>query len=194
MRKGGQKAKGNAHQRAVAAIFAGAYYPNGGGIFKSTPSKGGWESRAVPGDVIPFREIDPTGAAISGAAMTIDLRFPFSIECKDWKDENVKHFVSGLYSAECQFFDWMEQSQSDASCVGKMPIVIFKLYRTKNMAMLSSQDFREIANSFGNFVGKMYVLERIMPMNEAAASQKLVFVLLSDFIEWIDWHIYKEEE
>lgn len=192
MRKGGQKAKGTAHQRRVANIFTPAYYPKGEGLFKSTPGSGGWDKRAAPGDVIAFKFVDK-----ERNQMIIDKDFPMVIECKDWKDDNVKHFFSGLYSDESQLFDWMEQAYGDSLYVGKIPIVVFKLYRTENVVMFMSSSFNKLADLFGNFTGKTYVIEKIMPKRynkEKEAYQRLVFVLLRDFIQWIDWEAYKSNE
>lgn len=188
MRKGGQKAKGSAHQRRVANLFTPAYYPEGQGLFKSTPGSGGWDKRAAPGDVIAFKYIDEETKELGR-----DKNFPMVIECKDWKDANVKHFFSGLYSDESQLFDWMEQAMDDALVVKKIPIVVFKLYRTENVVMLMSSTFNKLADLFGNFTGKIYIIEKIMPKGynkEQEAYQKLVFVLLKDFIQWIDWRVY----
>lgn len=205
MRKGGQKAKGSAHQRAVAEFFTPAYYPKGDGLFKSTPGSGGWDKRAAPGDVIAFKYTDK-----EKNQMVTDETFPMTIECKDWRDENVKHFFSGLYSEESQLFGWMEQSWEDALVVKKVPIVVFKLYRTANIVMLISTDFNSLANYFGNFTGKKYAIEKKMSKEEQSYKEKtvkrsegqitflmhqeLVFILLKDFLEWIDWEIYKKEK
>lgn len=189
MRKGGQKAKGTAHQRRVAELFfTPAYYPLGDGLFKSTPGSGGWDKRAAPGDIIAFKYVSK-----ERDQMVIDETFPMTIECKDWKDENVKHFFSGLYSDESQLFGWMEQSLADSFWVKKIPIVVFKLYRTENVVMLMSSTFNKLADLFGNFTGKIYIIEKIMPKGynkEQEAYQKLVLVLLKDFIQWIDWRVY----
>lgn len=204
MRKGGQKAKGNAHQRWVADLFTPAYYPAGDGEFKSTPGSGGWDKRAAPGDVIAFKYLD-----METKEMGRDKTFPMVIECKDWRDENVKHFFSGLYSEDSQLFDWMAQAWEDSLVVKKMPIVVFKLFRTENIVMILSTDFYSLAQNFGNFVGKIYMIEKTMPKEQKSYKEKIVersdaqmtflmhqemvFVLLKDFIEWIDWEIYKSK-
>lgn len=202
MRKGGQKAKGNAHQRWVASLFTPAYYPKGDGEFKSTPGSGGWDKRAAPGDIIAFKYLNK-----ETKEMGRDKTFPMVIECKDWRDESVKHFFSGLYSEESQLFGWMEQAWEDSLVVKKMPIVIFKLYRTENVAMILSTDFYSLAETFGNFVGKIYTIEKIMPKEQKSYKEKiiersdvqttflmhqeLIFVLLKDFLEWIDWEFFR---
>jgi len=202
MKKGGQKAKSNAHQRRVAGLFTSAYYPTDDGLFKSTPGSGGWDKRAAPGDVIAFKYIDE-----ETKEMGRDKTFPMNIECKDWRGESVKHFFSGLYSDESQLFGWMEQAWEDALLIKKMPIVVFKLYRTENVVMLLSTDFYSLTNYFGNFVGKIYTIEKIMPKEQKSHKEKtikhsrgettflmhqeLIFILLKDFLEWIEWELFK---
>lgn len=186
MKKGSQKAKGNAYELVIAKLFTETYYPAEDGEFRRVPLSGGWDKRAAPGDLVALKYVDT-----EGEEMVIDRSFPFSVECKTWKDENVKHFFSGLYSEESIFFDWIRQACADSSPVRKTPLVVFKLYRTENIAMLVSTDFYQLASLFGNFVGKIYNIEKIMSKNEKEIPQKLVFVLLKDFLEWIDWEVYK---
>ena len=131
MKKGGQKAKSNRHQNMVAKIFDDAYYPEGDGEFRSTPASGGWDKRIAPGDIQPF-----VYRSRKSDEMIIDQSFPFSIECKDWKDENVKHIFSGLYSQPSQIYGWIEQSMGDADASGRIPVVVFKLYRTENVVLM----------------------------------------------------------
>lgn len=194
MKKGGQKAKANAHQRAVAKIFTEAYYPDGDGEFRSTPGSGGWDKRIAPGDVIAFKKIAPVHGHTGMTPepdFAIDNTFPLSIECKDWRDENVKHFFSGLYSEESQIFDWMRQSLADASCVNKTPIVVFKLFRTENIVILLSHDFVRLADLFGNFGKKFYTINSVPEKAVYHMRLELTLMLLKDFIEWIDWYVFK---
>jgi len=191
MRKGGQKAKGSTHQRRVARMFTGAYYPDDDGEFKSTPGSGGWDKRVAPGDIIAFKY-----TSADKDEMVIDRSFPLVVECKDWKDKNVKHFVSGLYAKECQLFGWMEQAIDDCvqarNKVGrKIPVVVFKLYRTENVVMIQSIEYSELTQMFGQLEVKRYVLKLIREEGEEAWN--LIFILLSDFLDWIDWDFYKEK-
>ena len=124
-------------------------------------------------------------------AMKIDDVFRFAVECKNWKDSTVKHFMSGLYSADSQIFDWMEQAIEDASYSGKTPIVVFKLFGTKDVIEILYPDFSILAEYFGDFSGKMYMVGSIIP--ETKDGKTYVFALLSDFLEWIDWDVYKSD-
>ena len=176
MKKGGQKAKGNRHQNAVADIFNVAFYSDDDGEFRSTPASGGWDKRIAPGDIQPFK-------FLGDGSMVFDQAFPFSVECKDWKDENVKHIFSGLYSKPSQVYEWWEQSQTDAQASGKMPIVVFKLYRTENVVLLHHEHFSQLTELFGKFPGSIYKV--------IGGPHPIVFVLLRHFIDWIDWGFYK---
>jgi len=178
MRKGGQKAKGSAFELAIARILTEAYYSQGDGEFRRVPASGGWDKRTAPGDLIPFK--------YTNGGMVIDKSFPFVVECKNWRD--VKHFFSGLYSKESQLFDWMEQAVADAQFVGKMPLVIFKLYRQENVVILQSGDFWKLESLFGTPGAQYYELKRFVPKTGRSG---LVFILLGDFLRWLDWEIYK---
>lgn len=203
MRKGGQKQKANAYERSVAEIFTKMYYPTGDGEFRRIPLSGGWDKRAMPGDLVPLRFVDK-----DTEEMTIDKTFPMTIECKIWKD--IKHFFSGLYSSESQLFDWMAQAWEDALIAKKIPVVVFRLFRVENIVMLISTDFNSLTNYFGNFTGKIYSIEKTMLREQQSYKekkvkrsegeitflmhQKLVFILLKDFLEWIDWEFFKSEK
>lgn len=178
MKKGGQKAKANRHQNIVCKIFDGVYYPDGDGEFRSTPASGGWDKRIAPGDVQPF-----VFRSRHSEEMIIDQSFPFSIECKDWKDENVKHIFSGLYSQPSQIYGWLEQSMYDAKASGRIPLVVFKLYRTENIVLMHQTDWAQLRELFGRFgVGTYKVM---------GGPYSIVFALLKDFIKWVDWGWYK---
>ena len=179
MRKGGQKQKGNRHQSAVGKIFTKAYYPDITGEFRNTPGSGGWDKRIAPGDIQPF-----FFKHFSHKHMTLDSSFPFSVECKDWKDENVKHIFSGLYSKPSQIYDWLEQSMNDASASGKVALVVFKLYRTENVALMHYASWFKLGAIHGKFPELIYKV--------SGGPHSIVFVSLLHFVEWIDWEYYKK--
>lgn len=182
MRKGGQKQKGNTYERAIAKIFTQTYYPDGDGEFRRVPLSGGWDKRMVPGDLVALRYVNT-----EGVGMVIDDSFPLSIECKTWKGENVKHFFSGLYSNETILFDWIRQATEDCEPSKKMPVVVFKLLRTENILLMESNVFYQMGNLFGNFPGKKwYKLIKYEPDDT-----QLIFCLLKDFLNWIDWDVFK---
>jgi len=195
MKPGGSGRKGNAFRRSVAFAFTEAYYPDGDGEFRKTPDVGDWDKKVAPGDIIAFRYVDK-----EKKDMEIDRTFPFSIECKHWATGGLKHFFSGLYSAESAMFSWMEQSWGEATPSGRIPIVVFRLFRTKDVIVLSSWDFADIISVFGNFTGKIYTIEKIMPREQKShkkkaipTHQKFVFILLEGFLDWIDWEVYKKD-
>jgi len=176
MKVGTQKQKGNRHQRSICEIFNKVYYSEGDGVFKNTPGSGGWDKQIAPGDIQPF--------CYKGKRLMSDELFPFSVECKDWKDQNVKHIFSGLYSKPSQIFVWVEQSTNDASFSGKIPIVIFKLYRTENVVLMNRSDWNKLQQTFGAFPGTIYKI--------SGGPKHIVFVLLENFINWVDWGHYKK--
>jgi len=184
MKAGRQKQKANTYEIAIAKLFTEAYYPTKDGEFRRIPLSGGWDKRVVSGDVVALRYVDK-----SKKDMAIDESFPLSIECKTW--HGVKQFFSGLYSEESALFEWMVQAQEDSIVVKKMPVVVFRLFRTENIAMFISTDFGQLTLQFGNFRGKIYTIEKIMPKEEKTFERKLTFVLLKDFLEWIDWDSFR---
>jgi len=182
MKKGRQRQKSNPYERKIAAIFTQAYYPMNDGEFRKVPLSGGWDKSVVSGDILALK-FD----RVAEAKRIFDNSFPLSVECKTWADENVKHFFSGLYSAESELFEWMEQAVYDSRSCEKTPVVVFKLFRTHNIIMIRAHDWYEMKMLFGDFNHKMYFLRRY----ERESSADIVFVLLADFLDWIDWGVYK---
>lgn len=174
-----------AYERETGKTFASVYYPGDDGEFRRTEAfcqSGGWTKGMVGGDLVALKY------GLDGE-MFIDKSFPFSIECKNWQEKNVKHFFSGLYSAESVIFEWMDQSIADAEKFKKMPLVVFRLFRQKSIAMLRGIDFSKLKELFGEPEFKYYSLRRYFP--ESSPNDYLVFILLKDFISWIDWEVYK---
>ena len=155
------------------------------GEFRRVPKSGGWDKRLVSGDIMGLKR-----NSLEEEDFSIDTSFPFSVECKNWRDENVKHFVSGLYSADSQMFEWMEQAVDDIIHTKKIPMVIFKLFRTENIFILRAEDFSKIKESFGEPDFKLFLLRRYN-FETNWKSNSLVFGLLDNLIEWIDWDVYK---
>ena len=195
MKKGGQSKKGNAYENRVAKLFTAAYYSEGDGEFRRAPKSGGWDKRVIPADLVALKYVKATDDQLLPPGfnpkdpMEIDKVFRFAVECKNWKDGNVKHFVSGLYSVDSQIFGWMEQAIEDASYSKKTPLVVFKLYGKHNVVEILYPDFSILSTFFGNFPGKMYVVGSVIPKTKDGKTY--VFALLSDFLEWIDWEVYK---
>lgn len=192
MKKGAQKAKGSSYERVIAKLFTKQYYPNGDGEFKRVPLSGGWDKRVAPGDLMALKHTvaDCIGQCLEEQSMVIDRSFPFSIECKNYRDENVKHFFSGLYSNQSQMFDWLRQAELDASLSKKLPLVIFKLYGTSNIVMTNYDSFHACGMIFGQFTGDYFRLT--LTDNRGVYKLNATFFLLSDMFEWIDWEYYKE--
>jgi len=174
-----------AYERDTGKTFTKAYYPSEDGEFRRTSAfaqSGGWGKGMAGGDLVALKY----GI---GDEMFIDKSFPFSLECKNWQEKNVKHFFSGLYSAESVIFDWMDQSIADAEKFNKMPLVVFRLFRQKSIAMLRATDFSKLKELFGEPEFKYYSLRRYS--QESSPADYLIFILLKDFIDFIDWEVYK---
>jgi len=171
-------------ERKVAELLTNVYYPEDDGEFRRVPQSGGWDKKVVTGDIMALKRV-------YGGGLVFDLSFPFSVECKTYRD--IKHFFSGLYSAESELFEWMNQSQIDCEHIrGRMSIVTFKLYRQKIIAMLKAQTFTQLKELFGEPSFKYYFLRRhYLDPDDRHLPNLLVLCLFSDFVEWIDWEVYK---
>jgi len=188
MKPGGGKAKGSAYERRVAEILTKAYYPDSDGKFQRIyshpiPTKG-----ARPGDLMAMRRYR---IAEHDEQMVVDVSWPFSVECKNYKD--VKPVFCGLYCANSAVWDWMEQAEETASQLphlsgdDKMPLVVFRLFRTADVAMINGTTFGKLHALFGFYQKTYYTAWRqCLPTSHA-----LHFFLLSEFLEWIDWGVYK---
>jgi len=178
-----------AFERSIAKAFTEVYYPVGDGEFRRTSAftqSGGFGKDMVCGDLVALKY----GVESN---VYIDKTFPFSIECKNWKEENVKHFFSGLYSQESVIFSWMQQAYVDSARFNKIPLVAFRLFRQKSVALLQSTDFSKLKEMFGEPETKYYFLCRLglTAEEQVLYRNRLVFILLKDFINWIDWEVYK---
>lgn len=189
MKQGNQKAKGSSYERFVAGEFTKHYYKYDDGEVKRVPMSGGWDKRNSPGDLIAFKF-----RLKSSDEMVIDESFPFVVECKNWKD--IKHFFSGLYSNESAIFDWIKQVSDDSVVSKKIPIVIFKLYRQHSISILKSTDFYKLKELFGDPLFKYYIIKRNCSFDAVDDNYEnsLVFFLLKDFLNWIDWEHFKVQK
>lgn len=181
MKKGGQLNKSRNHEREVAELFTKAVYPDGDGEFRRVPMSGGWDKKVVTGDIIPFRMSSTTD-------MIADRNFPFSIECKNWRKDNVNFLFSGLYTNESIIYEWMKQATDDcAHLLHKKPMVIFK-FRKENVVMITHSVYGFLAGLFGHTNLRFY---RIQIWDGRGKEEDLHFFLLKDFLEWIDWGCFK---
>lgn len=186
MKPGGQKAKGNAYERKIAELFTKAYYPDGDGEIRRVPMSGAWDKRSLPSDLCAWKY-----TLKASSEMICDTSFPLVVECKDWKD--CKHFFTGLYGDESAIFDWVRQAEMDAKPTERIPLVVFKLYRQNNVGILKATDFSKFKELFGDPGFKYYFLRRcVFDTNELIEYPNLlVFFLLDDFLEWVDWSHFK---
>ena len=194
MKRGGGKAKGSSYERVVAKILTAAYYPDGDGRFERIlshpiPAKG--ETR---GDLVALRYF--TTGPDDEKSLIKDSSWPFTVECKSYRD--VRPIFSGLYASETALFDWMQQAAAVAAVDKKTPLVVFKVFRSANVAMLDRRDFARLQEMFGIPGFSFYMVvwrPRICKGPIVAAGSEvekaLVFMLLADLLDWIDWGVYK---
>jgi hypothetical protein len=194
VRPGGGKAKGSAYERTVAAILAKAYYPDGDGKFQRIyshpiPSKG-----QTRGDLVALRYF--TTGPDEEKSLIKDSSWPFVVECKSYRD--VRPIFSGLYASETALFDWMQQAAVVAVADKKIPLVVFKVFRSANVAMLDRRDFARLQEMFGIPGFSFYMVmwrSRICKGPIVAVGSEvekaLAFMLLADMLDWIDWGVYK---
>ena len=175
------KEKGSSFERDVAAILAKAFYPDGSGVFRRVPLSGGWDKHVAPGDILAFKYRE-----FGSEELVMDTRFPFVVECKNWKD--IKQPFCGLYAADSELFSWMQQAVNAAVDSKKIPIVIFKLYRASIIAMLRGTDLCKLEELFGEYPKAAYGIVKRVP--QLGVSAKLIMVLLAEFLVWIDLGIY----
>jgi len=171
-------------EREVARLLTVVYYPDGDGEFRRVPQSGGWDKKVVTGDIMALKKTYED-------SFVFDVTFPFSVECKTHRD--IKHFFSGLYSKDSELFQWMQQAEDDCRHIpNRRPIVTFRLYRQKIVSMLKAEDFSKLKEMFGEPKFKYYFLRKYpTEFEENFDINLLVLCLFSDFVEWIDWGIYK---
>jgi hypothetical protein len=191
MKRGAGKGKGSAYERHVRDILTAAYYPDGGGMFSRIYSHPIPKKGEVQSDLKAFKYVrsgDPLGT--EEKILVVDNSFPFSVECKNYK--GVKPLFCGLYSKESEVWSWMRQ----AVCArgSKIPLVVFRLFHTADVAVLRSEDFSQLRGTFGLYPYKSYVLTHTFKASgssEEPIQESLVFLLLKDFLEWIDWGVFR---
>jgi len=197
MKPGGSKpkVKGSSYERHVRDILTAVYYPDGDGEFQRIDSKLNPQKGIVRSDLIALRYIiigDPL-TKDPEKALVADRSFPFSIECKNYT--KVKPLFCGLYSKDCEVWDWMDQAHLASE--GRMPLVVFRLYRTSDVAMLESTDFSKLEELFGRYPHSVYKITKQADETRVQASMETIIIpsicllLLTDLLEWIDWGVFR---
>lgn len=106
--KTNSKNKGSRFERVVAKAFEGWT----GYAFSRTPGSGGWaKAKDSFGDIVCTDTIH-------------SKRFPFSIECKFYKELKFEHILLGNKS--CKILEFWEQAKRDAKIISKAPILIMR--------------------------------------------------------------------
>ena len=120
----------------------------------------------------------------SQKALVEDKSFPFAIECKNYRV--IKPIFSSLYSKDCELWDWMKQSKESAG--DKIPLVVFRLYHGKDIIVISSPSFGRLSELFGSYKKKFFAIKSY---EESMIKETLYLFLLEDFLEWIDWCVFR---
>lgn len=106
--KTNSKNKGSRFERTVAKWFEDWT----GYKFSRTPGSGGWaKAKDSFGDIVCTDEKH-------------SRRFPFSIECKNYKDINFEHILLGTKT--CKVKSFWDQAVHDAGRCNKIPLLIVK--------------------------------------------------------------------
>lgn len=184
MRKGGGKEKGSEYERTVAKILTAAFYPDGGGIFRRVYSHPIAKKGEVKSDLKALKFMSDD-VYKDPESMVLDRSFPFSIECKNYR--GVKPVFCGLYAQPSEIWNWMKQAE-DAS-EGKMPLVIFRLYRTLDLVMINNPTRVRLKELFGDYKQQSFSIKR-NDDSDPFYSILHLFVL-SDFLNWIDFGVFR---
>lgn len=165
------KAKGSKNERDVCKWWKDWT----GYEFSRVPSSGGlrWS-----------RTTDTTGDILCSDQKHY-LRFPFSIECKNYKDINFEHILLG--NKNVKVLQFWEQAVGDAERGGKLPILMMRYN-----GMKKGDYFFVVSETIGA------LLVRNMPPNDVnvmlvnAGNTKLIIAMASDIAKYNDYkEIYK---
>ena len=188
MKAGGGKSKGSAYERRIRDILTASYYPDGGGEFQRIYSHPIPKKGEVRGDLKALKYI-VTGSPLDREeerALVLDSSFPFAVECKNYT--KVKPLFCGLFASECELWGWMTQAVEASE--GKMPLVVYRLFRTADIAVLRSTDFAKFKELFGVYRHECYALTHYSGESGEIESSLFLF-LLKDFLEWVDWGVFR---
>jgi hypothetical protein len=181
-RRNPSKEKGSAYERAIAAILSSSFYSGGDGTFQRIQSQPIPAKGQKSADVEALRYMEVDGEQV----LICDRSWPFSIECKNIR--KAKHFFSGLYEKDFEIVSWASQAALVAARDGKVPLLIVRLFRSKDLAVLRAEDYARMAEYFGKPKGRRMELRSIGDEERAFS---FVFLLLEDFLDWVDWEFYK---
>jgi hypothetical protein len=181
MKKGGSRRKGNAFELHIAKCFTTAFYPDGDGIFRRIPLSGGWDKSLLCGDLMALK-------GTTGKASTLDARFPFSIECKH--HSGMKPLFSSLYCAKSDLFNWMAQAADDSEGHSKIPLVVFRAFRSEDLLCVRNMDYANLVEQFGDYDCQT-VQVTLSLAGLVIEEERLRIMKLDEFLEWVDFQHYK---
>ena len=172
--KTNSKNKGSRFERTITKWFEEWT----GYKFSRTPGSGGWaKSKDAFGDLVCTDEKH-------------GRRFPFSIECKNYKDIKFEHLLLG--NKACKIKSFWDQAVHDAIRCNKIPMLIMKYN-----GMAKNEGFMVVSSVVADLLAKQLSKEpdqaRFMCiMNRSTVGDLYVF-LLSDIKRLVDYPIlYKE--
>ena len=147
----------------------------------------GYEFARVPssGGLRWGRTTDTTGDIICSDKKHF-LRFPFSIECKNYKDINFEHILLG--NKNVKILEFWKQACEDGERGGKLPILMMRYN-----GMKKGDYFFVVDETFGGLLINYMPHQEVNVMLVNAKENKLMIVMASDIMKYANYkEIYKE--
>lgn len=174
--KTNSKNKGSRFERTIAKWFEEWT----GYKFSRTPGSGGWaKAKDAFGDLVCTDEKH-------------GRRFPFSIECKNYKDIKFEHLLLG--NKACKIKSFWDQAVHDANRCNKIPMLIMKYN-----GMAKNEGFLIVNGSIANLLaaqlgdGENSNTGRFMYIGNKNLDIDVYVFMLSDIKSKVDYSIlYKE--
>lgn len=172
--KTNSKNKGSRFERTVAKWFEDWT----GYKFSRTPGSGGWaKAKDSFGDIVCTDEKH-------------SRRFPFSIECKNYKDINFEHILLGTKT--CKIKSFWDQAVHDASRCNKIPLLIVKyngMPKSEGFLIVDSR----VANILASHLSVVSESARFMYVANRNLDIEVTIFMLSDIKDNVDYTaLYKE--
>lgn len=172
--KTNSKNKGSRFERTVAKWFEDWT----GYKFSRTPGSGGWaKAKDSFGDIVCTDEKH-------------SRRFPFSIECKNYKDINFEHILLGTKT--CKIKSFWDQAVHDAGRCNKIPLLIVKYNGMPKDEGFLIVDGR-VADIIASHLSVVSESARFMYVANRNLDIEVTIFMLSDIKDNVDYGaLYKE--
>ena len=170
MGKINSRTKGSKNERDIAKWWKSWT----GFEFTRTPSSGG----------LRWKKTDNISADIVCSDDKHSRRFPFSIECKSYKDINFEHILLG--NKKCKVLEFWDQASNDAARSNKIPILMMRYN-----GMHKDEYFFTVDKEIGEILAKDYKGKlMIIDTND---NGNILYVFMASGIIGLDYQlIYKE--